>query len=84
MTEPSQQAATDCDEAIRRLYDFLDGEMTPDRRARVSAHVDACSHCLEAYGFESELRALVSRRCREQVPPGLRDRIRRMLSEELS
>ncbi len=65
----------DCEQALRTLYSFLDGELTPDRRAAIQRHLDECSPCLEAFDFEAELKIVVARCCRDQVPDGLRQRI---------
>ena len=46
----------DCEQALRTLYHFLDGELTPDRRAVIQRHLDECSPCLEAFDFEAELK----------------------------
>ena len=46
----------DCEEALRTLYYFLDGELTPERRQAIQRHLDECSPCLEAFDFEAELK----------------------------
>jgi len=76
----AQQA--DCREAVERLYFYLDGELTIERRAVIQRHLDSCSDCIEAYEFEAELRMAISRSCREAVPGELRVRIARAISFE--
>jgi mycothiol system anti-sigma-R factor len=76
------EAEADCREAVARLYYFLDGELTPDRRAVIQSHLDACSDCIEAYEFELELRVAIARGCREVVPEALRQRVFKALSGE--
>ena len=46
------RAGVDCEEAVHRLYSYLDGELTPDRREVIRLHLDACHHCLEAFEFD--------------------------------
>ena len=65
----------ECEEALRTLYHFLDGELTPDRRQAIQHHLDECSPCLEAFDFEAELKLAVARCCRDQVPERLRQRV---------
>ena len=65
----------DCAESLKELYSFLDGELTPDRRTHIKAHLDDCLPCYEAFDFEAELRIVVSAKCREQVPDDLRTRV---------
>ena len=72
----------DCREAVERLYFFLDGELTVERRAIIQRHLDECSDCIEAYEFEVELRTAIARGCREAVPDALRLRVYNALSGE--
>jgi mycothiol system anti-sigma-R factor len=72
----------DCNEAIKELYTFLDGELTLDRRTAIRAHLDGCHPCLEAFDFEAELRLVVSHHCRETVPESLKQRIAALLAQQ--
>jgi mycothiol system anti-sigma-R factor len=72
----------DCNETLRELYLYLDGQLTEDDRVHIQQHLDDCSPCLEAYDFEAELRLVVRSRCVEQVPESLRDRIAKALERE--
>ena len=64
-----------CREAVAELFTFLDGELTSDRKATIGRHLDDCGHCLEMFEFHSELRAVVSQKCRTELPAGLKDRV---------
>lgn len=76
MADSEQDAETaDCQEAVQRLYDFLDGELTPERRVVIQRHLDACHDCIEAFEFEAELKLAISKGCREVVPESLRIRV---------
>ena len=74
--------AEDCEDAIRELYTFLDGELTDTRRAAIRSHLDDCHPCLEAFDFEAELRMVVSHHCREAVPETLKQRIASLLAQD--
>ena len=71
-----------CQEAIATLYTFLDGELTPERRNTIRHHLDECAPCFEAFGFEAELKALIARKCRDEVPAPLRRRVAEALRAE--
>jgi mycothiol system anti-sigma-R factor len=73
--------ADDCNETLRELYGYLDGELTPETREHLQQHIDDCSPCLEAYDFELELRMVIRKRCVEQVPESLRRKIAEALGE---
>lgn len=71
-----------CAEVVHRLYHFLDGELTDERRAVIRSHLDECGPCLEAFDFEAELRQIVASRCRDHVPERLRDRVAAAIRHE--
>jgi mycothiol system anti-sigma-R factor len=74
---------SDCEDALHELYHFLDGEeLTDERRAAIETHLDTCQPCAEPYDFEAELRLVIRRKCREQVPESLLFKIRRALEAE--
>lgn len=73
--------ATDCKDALHTLYHYLDGELTQERRQAIKHHLSQCQPCLHAFDFEAELKAVVARSCRDQVPGHLRDKIAKALSE---
>jgi mycothiol system anti-sigma-R factor len=66
----------DCGTMVSRLYNFLDGELTDERRVKIQSHLDGCPSCYSAFDFEAELRTVVANRAQTQVPPHLVDRIR--------
>jgi anti-sigma factor (TIGR02949 family) len=67
--------AMDCDEAIVRIYQYLDGELTVWRRRAIARHLDECPPCAHGFDFEIELRQVVASKCRDEVPPELKRRI---------
>jgi mycothiol system anti-sigma-R factor len=73
-----------CDDVLKELYTFVDGELTIERRARIQAHLDDCLPCFEAYDFEAELRIVISQRCRDSVPESLRSKIAGLIDDEAS
>jgi mycothiol system anti-sigma-R factor len=73
-----------CDETIERLYVYLDGELTEQRRVEISRHLDLCGPCVDVYGFETELRKVIANRCKDHVPDALLTRVAEALAEEHS
>ena len=73
---------SDCQDALHELYGYLDGELTEAKRVAIHHHLDECQPCAEPYDFEAELRALVRRKCQEQVPDALIAKIRTALESE--
>lgn len=74
--------ADDCNETLKELYGFLDGQLSDDDREHIRQHLDDCSPCLEAFDFEAELRMVIRHRCIDQAPDSLRERIARAIEAE--
>jgi mycothiol system anti-sigma-R factor len=72
----------DCNETIERLYSYLDGELTDERRVEIARHLDMCGPCVDAFGFEAELRKVIANRCRDHVPDSLLQRVAQALDDE--
>lgn len=66
----------DCAAALRQLWDYLDGELTPARVAEVKAHLEGCRRCHPHYDFERAfLEALANRRPDCRCPGELKARV---------
>jgi mycothiol system anti-sigma-R factor len=74
----------DCDEAIVRIYQYLDGELTVWRRRAIARHLDECPPCAQGFDFEMELRQVVASKCRDEVPPELKRRIAEAIAQNAS
>jgi mycothiol system anti-sigma-R factor len=73
---------TDCSVVISEVYLYLDLECSEDRRSLIKKHLDDCSGCLQEYGIEHEVKALVARSCGdERAPIELRERLRIKLDQ---
>ncbi len=77
---PGARERCECDEAIDRLFEYLDAEMPESDLVRVSAHLAACHGCEDAAGAERHVRELLRRSCLESAPERLRVRVVAQLS----
>ena len=68
-----------CSAALRRLWTYLDKELTPDDEDELRDHLAGCPPCLAEYSIDVVLKDLVRRSCHEEAPAGLRVRIRETL-----
>lgn len=48
--------AIDCETAVRRLWDFLDGRLSASARDEVEAHLAVCAYCPPHFSFAEEMR----------------------------
>jgi anti-sigma factor (TIGR02949 family) len=71
-----------CEDALCRVYLFLDGEINWYRRLRISRHLKACPPCSSAFHFEERLRVVVRQNHQEEIPPEFLERLRAVLRDE--
>lgn len=72
-----------CEEALRRLDDYLDRELRPEEMTRVQRHLETCEVCAREFTFEAGvLRQVRSKLQRIAVPTSLRTRLAQALAEE--
>ena len=65
-----------CREAVERLYEYLDRDLTPEAEREVRHHLEGCSPCGQHFDFEQAFLKFVEARCRSRgAPPELRRRI---------
>ena len=70
-----------CDEAFRRLDDYLDRELTPEETTRVKQHLETCEMCAREFGFEERmLSGLRDKMRRIQSPDGLAEKVAKSLA----
>jgi anti-sigma factor (TIGR02949 family) len=72
-----------CEEAFRRLDDYLDRELAAEEMDLVRSHLEICAGCAREFNYEqSALRGVRSKLRRIDVPPDLRSRILAALRDE--
>lgn len=77
---PVDGAPCGCDEAVGRLWEYVDSELGDLDHQRVEAHLHECAPCLEEEQVELLLKQLVRRCCQEEAPATLRVRIHEQLT----
>ncbi len=82
--EDESHSRNDCEEAIHKIYHFLDGELTHERRAQIAKHLDDCPPCGAAFEFETELRKVIADHCRDRVPDSLKEKIASIINHEIA
>lgn len=74
----------DCDEALTKLYTYLDSELDEASSEKIRVHLGHCLECGSSFDFEKRLRQVVRERLDEEVPEALVARIREALHREAS
>lgn len=79
---PDEARDIDCLTALRRLWEFLDEELTDERMEEVRHHLAICEDCLPHHDFACRfLAALRHVRESQTAPVTLRTRLMVRLSE---
>jgi anti-sigma factor (TIGR02949 family) len=72
-----------CEEAFRRLDDYLDRELSADEMELVRVHLETCAGCAREFNFEASTLRNVSAKLRQlDMPADLLNRTLAALSRE--
>jgi anti-sigma factor (TIGR02949 family) len=68
MSEHSR-ALIPCSEAVRQLWDYLDGAVPMVEQEQVEAHLAFCRRCCGELEFVEHLRAVLAAQATDEAPP---------------
>jgi anti-sigma factor (TIGR02949 family) len=68
-----------CEEALRRLAEYLDRDLSHDEQSQMQEHMDICRACFSRAEFERRLRDRLSDLGREAAPESVQSRVRKIL-----
>jgi mycothiol system anti-sigma-R factor len=72
-----------CHEVVALLWEYLDGELDDEMRARIREHLNHCHGCTDHFTYEGAFLRTVTRVIEEPLETGaLRERILAALREE--
>ena len=74
----------DCNHIWRELSNYLDGEISPDIRRDIEAHVAQCRHCAALLDSTHNVIVLIADERRLELPVGFSARLREKLQRELA
>ena len=75
----SDARTINCEEALRRLFDYLDAELAGEPRREMDEHLQRCRSCFSRLEFEKRLKAHTAELGHEPVTEDLEQRIRALL-----
>jgi len=70
-----------CDEAIKRLWAYLDDTIDEADRALLEEHLGLCRRCCGELEFAHELRRLLARSAGTDIPADVLARLKKTLEE---
>ncbi len=69
-----------CQEAVNRLYEYLDRELDNLTAAQIDKHLELCRLCCDKIEFEKNMKELVHKNCvKDKAPIFLREKIQEIL-----
>jgi len=73
-----------CEEVIQQISNYIDGEISPELRARMEEHIRGCKHCAAILdGTSNTLHLLADGRAFDrmfELPAGFSERLRQRLT----
>ncbi len=70
----------DCQQVLREIELYLDGELEGSMHLEIHQHLEACTPCMDHSEFKRRLKELLRAKCGcGEVPPEVLDRIRILL-----
>jgi anti-sigma factor (TIGR02949 family) len=71
-----------CQDALDRLDDYLDSELSPTETAKVRTHLRICRFCSKKFAFEDQFNvALREKLLHLDIPESLKDKVARPLGD---
>ncbi|HJQ49696.1 MAG TPA: zf-HC2 domain-containing protein [Gaiellaceae bacterium] len=70
-----------CAEAVRQLWDYLDGIVAETDREAIEAHLSFCRRCCGELDFAEELRAFLAQPDEPDLPADVKTRLLATLNE---
>ena len=64
-----------CDDAVRQLWEYLDGSVGQADKAAIEEHLGVCKRCCGEAEFADELRKFMSSHAYDELPPQARERL---------
>lgn len=71
-----------CDHVIAKLWEYIDGGLSEDRKAEVEAHIDICARCFPEYDFRRAYRTFLQQVGPQSMPADMRRRVFDAILEE--
>ena len=69
----------DCDDVLKKVFDFLDHEVDAAGVAELEEHLDLCRTCFDRVEFEKRLRERMREKTFHACPDALKNRIQGLL-----
>jgi anti-sigma factor (TIGR02949 family) len=70
-----------CSDAVRRLWDYLDGAIEEEERHAIEEHLDVCRRCCGEAEFATELKNFLATQSYADLPADVQTRLTSFLED---
>jgi mycothiol system anti-sigma-R factor len=70
-----------CSDAVKQLWEYLDGAIDDTDRAAIEEHLNVCRRCCGEVEFAEELRTFLAGQGSDEIPDDARVRLNTYLDE---
>lgn len=70
-----------CDDAVRQLWEYLDGSVGQADKEAIEEHLSVCKRCCGEAEFADELRKFMSSHAYDELPTQARERLTGFLDQ---
>lgn len=70
-----------CSDAVRQLWEYLDGAVEGAQKAAIEEHLNVCRKCCGEVEFAGELRSFLQSHASNEMPEEIRKRLVGYLEE---
>ena len=72
-----------CEDVLRELVNYTEGDLTPDLLARIERHLKNCAHCTAVYDGTRNVVRLLGDQAAFELPEGFSQRLREKFVSQL-
>ena len=75
----SDTKTIDCEEALKRLFDYIDRELHGHKHDEMEEHLAKCRSCYSRLEFERKLQGHLKKATAEKAPAALHDKVKDLI-----
>lgn len=64
-----------CSDAVKELWEYLERQLTPERKGEIDEHLAYCRRCCGELEFAEELRTVMAASRQPLMPPEVAERL---------
>jgi anti-sigma factor (TIGR02949 family) len=77
----TKENTIDCEEALSRLFEFIDHELNPVHNHEMDEHMSRCRSCYSRLEFEKRLREHLKGATQEKAPDELHNKVKNLIKK---